>query len=362
MVPDRIVALDELPVTPNGKVDRRALPTASRDRGPVRADRPRWEWTDLETMQDIWCRVLDLGAVDPDAEFFDIGGHSLRALSLLAAVEDAFGVELRLADLVAAPTPRQLTELTTARDRVRHHGGLIELAPGVEGGPTLHLVPTGGALRYVSDYRALVRHLPDSARVVTYEAPGYVTGTVPRHTMSSLARWYVDRMSRAQPTGPLVVCGHSFGGLIALEAARRLRGGGRDVERVVLLDARLRQPQLTPRRRARLRVTSSARWVRSEVRARRGVVAADHGERDVAMATQAAYGLHRPVPYDGRVTLLVTPPQGETADREVAEEWRAYLRDVEVVEVEGGHSGAGSLLDDPHVARTATVVAAALGM
>ena len=78
------------------------------------------------------------------------------------------------------------------------------------------------------------------------------------------------------------------------------------------------------------------------------------------MATQAAFVRYRPSPYGGAVTLLVTPVAGAKAGRLVAEEWRSYLAAAQVVDVEGAHSGAGSLLDEPHVVRTAELVAAAL--
>ncbi len=82
--------------------------------------------------------------------------------------------------------------------------------------------------------------------------------------------------------------------------------------------------------------------------------------RDLAMATQAAFVRYRPSPYGGAVTLLITPVDGAKAGRKVADEWRAYLPAAEVVDVEGAHSGPGSLLDEPHVSRTAEVVAATL--
>ncbi len=327
-------------------------------------------------MVGVWSAVLAVDAVDPDADFFDIGGHSLRALTLLAAVEDTFGVDLRIADLIAAPTARRLAGLVVTRDRVAHPGGLIELNPGPPDGPVLHLVPAGIVIRWVSDYRLLLRHLDTTERVVTYEPPGLAPGTAPLDSIPRLARWYCDRVVDTQPTGPVHLAGHSVGGIIALEVARRLVAAGREVPAVVLLDPRLRdQPLSTPvalRAIARNRVRRSG----DRLRLRLGHGAPSQGDgptnglddgrrvgesyrlqHDLARSTHLAWARYRPSPYDGPTTLITTSGvEGEAVDRAVAATWMPYLPGATVVEVPGRHSGTGSLLDDPHVERTAEVL------
>jgi len=108
MVPSHIVVLDALPLTPNAKLDRRALPAP----GQVQAgaDRPcAAPRTDTErTLVEIWQSVLQTGAVGIHDNFFDIGGHSLLAMQLIARVRDAFGLKLPLRSLVEAPTVAEL--------------------------------------------------------------------------------------------------------------------------------------------------------------------------------------------------------------------------------------------------------------
>jgi thioesterase domain-containing protein len=174
-----------------------------------------------------------------------------------------------------------------------------------------------------------------------------------------MSRWYADLVSAAQPDGPLVLCGHSFGGTLALEAARLLQHEGRNVARVVMLDSRLKRPALSPLRRARVRAASTARGLRSELRVRRGTDTLDRASRDLFMATGAAFALYEPSPYEGAVTLLLTTPTGVKADRRIAEEWRPHLARVDVVEVPGLHAGDASMMAEPLVAGTAQLVAAA---
>ena len=269
MVPDRVVTLDALPVTPNGKVDRRALPAPqAASRGPVASDGTR---DDLESMLAVWCSVLDLPVVDADADFFEIGGHSLRALLLLAAIEDSFGVDLRLADLVAAPTPRSLTAaaMTPRSGAARRRGHRAR--PWRSRRPDAAPHPGRGR-------RALRERLPDAGapppvdrlRVVTYEVPGLVPGTVPMASIARLADWYAARVAAAQPEGPLLRL-RSF-----LRRAHRRRGGppargvrpGRSNGSCCSTPV-CANPRHRPLKRTRVLLSSTARRWRGMARARR---------------------------------------------------------------------------------------------
>jgi amino acid adenylation domain-containing protein len=104
MVPTRFVVLDRLPLMPNGKVDRRALPAPS----PARSTSlPASEAERLLAAQ--WAEVLGVPAVGPDDDFFDLGGHSLMAMTLAGRISRSMGVNCTLADVFASPTVAALT-------------------------------------------------------------------------------------------------------------------------------------------------------------------------------------------------------------------------------------------------------------
>ncbi len=108
MVPASFVRLDALPVTPNGKVDRRALPAppaADRAPGAAKARNPI-----EEALTGLFQEVLHVDAVGVDQSFFDLGGHSLLATQLASRIQREFRVELSLKELFAAPTIAQLAE------------------------------------------------------------------------------------------------------------------------------------------------------------------------------------------------------------------------------------------------------------
>ncbi|HVG10758.1 MAG TPA: amino acid adenylation domain-containing protein, partial [Thermoanaerobaculia bacterium] len=99
MIPSTFVFLEALPLTPNRKVDRKALPE------PVRKEREEVELSPLEELlAAIWSEVLGVECIGPFDDFFGLGGHSLKVTQILARVRDAFGVELPVRSLFESPT------------------------------------------------------------------------------------------------------------------------------------------------------------------------------------------------------------------------------------------------------------------
>ena len=113
MVPSLFTWLDAMPLTPNGKLDRRALPVLS---APETMERvaPRTEAE--QSMAQLWIEVLGVAAVGVDDNFFELGGHSLLAIQLISRVRHAFGVELPLRRLFESPTVAELTALLPRAD------------------------------------------------------------------------------------------------------------------------------------------------------------------------------------------------------------------------------------------------------
>lgn len=119
MVPSAFVTLDALPLTPNRKLDRRALPIPGQlQRAPVgQQAKPRSEAE--HALVEIWKEVLSLDEVGIHENFFDLGGHSLMAVRLFAVMEKQFGKHLPLATLFQAPTIAQLAELLEADKSIK---------------------------------------------------------------------------------------------------------------------------------------------------------------------------------------------------------------------------------------------------
>jgi amino acid adenylation domain-containing protein len=108
MVPSTIVTLEALPVTPNGKLDRQALPAPGGSR-PDLADAYTPPETPIEEqLAEIWSEVLGVTRVGIDDDFFDLGGHSLLAVRMLARLQERLGVDLYLGRIFDNPTVRSL--------------------------------------------------------------------------------------------------------------------------------------------------------------------------------------------------------------------------------------------------------------
>jgi acyl-coenzyme A synthetase/AMP-(fatty) acid ligase/acyl carrier protein len=111
MIPSAFVYLDRLPITPNGKVDRWALPAPDRNRSqPAEALVAPRDELELQ-LAKIWEKVLGIENIGMEDNFFDLGGHSLLAVRLFARIQKKFGKHLTLATLFQAPTIGQLARI-----------------------------------------------------------------------------------------------------------------------------------------------------------------------------------------------------------------------------------------------------------
>src|SRR5207249_6914102 len=114
MVPASLAVVDAIPLTENGKVDRRALLDLEASR-PDRADAAPAPRSEVErALAELWCSLLGVERVGVDDNFFDLGGDSLLAARMMSRAETAFGVDLPLRRLFDAPTLAALAELIEA--------------------------------------------------------------------------------------------------------------------------------------------------------------------------------------------------------------------------------------------------------
>src|SRR5262249_51032994 len=141
MVPDRFVIVPALPLTPTGKIDRHRLPALPTGAEPAGFSEPRGETE--KKLAAIWRDVLGIPAVGSQDDFFDLGGHSLRAATLLRRIEAELGTRLPMSAVFHAPTVAQMAALLGDTARRKRLPRTIEYQPGgsqprlirVHGGP-----------------------------------------------------------------------------------------------------------------------------------------------------------------------------------------------------------------------------------
>ncbi|NPC83010.1 non-ribosomal peptide synthase/polyketide synthase, partial [Pyxidicoccus fallax] len=234
MVPSALVRLDALPLTPNGKVDRKALPAP--ELTPSRAGYVAPRTPTEERLAALWAETLGLERVGAEDDFFELGGHSLLAARLTSRLQKALGRRVSLATLFQHPTVAALATVLDARpEEAAAASHLVRLKQGQPGRPSLFLVHGGGG--GVDAYADLARLLPADQPVHAFRAPGLDGGAPPPASVEALAALYLPQLRAAQPRGPYLLGGWSFGGLVAQELARRLQAEGDTVALLVMLDS-----------------------------------------------------------------------------------------------------------------------------
>ncbi|GAA5074792.1 non-ribosomal peptide synthetase [Streptomyces similanensis] len=231
MVPETVVWLAEIPLSPNGKADRKALP----DPGPVTDESEHVAARDgLElALVALWEDVLGRRPVGVTDDFFDLGGTSLRAVRLLSRVAAEHGRELPLSSLFAggATVERMAAELRTGPS-----GAWSPIVPIRAAGsrPPLFCLPpaVGNALSYLD----LTRHLPEDQPVYGLQSFGLDAGQHPVDLLEEAVEHYLDAIVGVQPDGPYHLVGFCVGSVVAYAVAQRLRGTGREVASLTMLD------------------------------------------------------------------------------------------------------------------------------
>ncbi|MGA8117573.1 MAG: amino acid adenylation domain-containing protein [Actinocatenispora sp.] len=239
MVPSLIQTVAAVPLTPNGKVDRKQLATLLPDHGPGGTGARRAPADEVEaTLVTLFAQVLGIDELGVEDDFFVVGGNSFLAIRLLTAVTREFGVEVPVASLFGNATPAHVAEIV----RTDRRGGLRAESGGVpvltlrrgSGRPLFLVHPVGGA---ASCYTELSLRLPVGRPVYGLESVGLRTDEPPLTTIEEMAAAYLERVRAIQPIGPYLIGGWSMGGLIALEMARQLGQKGELVSRLVVVDA-----------------------------------------------------------------------------------------------------------------------------
>jgi amino acid adenylation domain-containing protein len=224
-VPTRWQMVEELPLTRNGKLDRKALTPVEPQR--TRPMRP----TDSieQRLLVIWEEVVGIDDISRDDDFFDLGGHSLHAIKLIARVNRAFGSNLPMASILRARTVAATADLI--RGGKFHDSNLVPLRQGPVTSPVFCFHPGGGTTLCYWD---LARMLPAEHQVVGVEAIG-LHGKPPHDDFAVMTEDYAAAIA-AGGYGPPVLVGWCFGGLVARGTADALRRAGHDVALLVLID------------------------------------------------------------------------------------------------------------------------------
>ncbi len=231
MVPSAFVILAALPMTPNGKVDRRSLPEPAQTRQEAEGIVAPRDEAELQ-LANIWEKVLGIHPIGIKDNFFDLGGNSLLALRLVAQVEKAFKKNLPLATFFQNPTIEQLAVILCQSGLPKSLSYLVPIQPNGSKSPLF-------LCQGVSLYQPLISHLGLDQPVYGLIAEDGQGRPVYLNRIEELAAHYIEEIKTLQPKGPYLLGGLSFGGVIAFEVAQQLILQGEQVALLALFDSYL---------------------------------------------------------------------------------------------------------------------------
>ncbi|KAF9576059.1 hypothetical protein EC968_000125 [Mortierella alpina] len=234
MVPAAFVRLDALPLTPSGKLDRRALPAPEGDDyARQEYERPQGE-VEL-TLATIWSDLLQIKKVSRHDSFFSLGGHSLLAVKMIARIRSMLGLEIPLRVVFEVPTIAELAPklLTTRAAQESSYDVLLPIKPR---GSRAALFCVHPSLGLGWGFTALLTRLDPDQPVYGLQARGFVGEDGVASTLDEMALDYIDQIRRIQAHGPYHLLGYSFGGMIAHTMASHLEEQGERVALLALMD------------------------------------------------------------------------------------------------------------------------------
>ncbi|CCH32066.1 putative non-ribosomal peptide synthase [Saccharothrix espanaensis DSM 44229] len=359
MVPTAVVPVPRFELTTSGKVDRRALPRPSVQRGEDYAA-PR-DPVELEVAR-VWEEVLGTGPIGLHDRFFDLGGHSLLVLRLIAEIERRFGQVLPMAAIFQGATVERFARLLREGYQEEDRAHLIELRAGKPDVPPLFFAhPAGSEVVCYMPFTKLLE--PADRPLYALASPPPRDGRSPFATFEERARAYADLVRRTQPEGPYALAGWCYGGANAYAVAHALEEQGEQVS-VVLIESHPPDLEDGPEPdRAQIveAVAANLQWDyldgRRTIEDLRAMSDEEHLEYLLAVARAGDYlppdagreqigavlelwvanlrllWAYRPRPLDGRVTLIHAAQE----DRAAFRTWHSLARDLDVRESPGNH-------------------------
>ncbi|KFC03824.1 enterobactin synthetase serine activating enzyme [Trabulsiella guamensis ATCC 49490] len=339
MVPVVLLQLDALPLSANGKLDRKALPlpqqvSATTGRAPL----PGTE----STVAQAFSALLGCEVNDVDADFFALGGHSLLAMQLAAQLSRTFARQVTPGQIMVASTVAALGALLSAEDNAQTQRlGFETVLPLRESrGPTLFCFhPASG---FAWQFSVLARYLREHWNITGIQSPRPAGPMETAATLDEVCEQHLNTLLAQQPRGPYYLFGYSLGGTLAQGIAARLRQRGETVAFLGLLDTWPPETQNWAEKEA----NGLDPEVLAEIaREREAFIAAQQGQGSDALfsAIEGNYAdavrlltTAHSMPFDGTATLFVaekTLPEGMDPQRA----WAPWVKALEVYRQDCAH-------------------------
>lgn len=234
MVPATFVPLGSFPLTPNGKVDRKALPAPASDNKVHGGDEDQAPQSELERkLIQIWEKVLGVKNIGRNDNFFDLGGNSLLGIRLLSGIERALNIRVPVAVIFQGQTVAAMAITLADNNEIDLHLRAVAVQPHGDL-PPLFFIP--GVNGNVIGYEEFATGLGQDRPLYGLRSVGLEGESDPLNDLPSIARHFVADVKKVQPQGPYNFVGFCIGGIVAFEMAQQLKAEGEEVEFLGLID------------------------------------------------------------------------------------------------------------------------------
>lgn len=234
MIPAAFVCLEDFPLTPNGKVDRKALPSPNFTREVLENEFTAPRNPIEQAMAEIWATALNIEQIGVHDNFFELGGNSLLAVKVFAEIEKVLNRKIPLNVIFQYPTIAAIADLSTVESQDNKFSAIVPLQPLGDKTPIFCTHAIGTSVQF---YRQLVEHLGKEHPFYGLQSRFLQQSEKKENiTLEDMASFYIEEIQAIQPQGPYLLGGFSFGGIVAYEMAQQLLQAGEEVALLAIFD------------------------------------------------------------------------------------------------------------------------------
>jgi thioesterase domain-containing protein/acyl carrier protein len=372
MLPYDYVIVDHFPHTASGKIDRLRLPD------PIAIDQDvilSPETLEEKKIAAIWADALGLDKIDITDNFFEIGGHSLIAVKVMTLIEKELGTRLPLSILFKYPTIQQLGVFLESKAELnKEWKSIVPIQPSGSR-PPIYLVH--GAGLNVMPFHSLAKYLDKDQPLYGIQSKGMNEENTKYESIEEIARNYIEELSENSPSGEIILGGYSLGGIIAFEMAKQLKNSRITVKKLILFDSYatfIKDPhrpknKLLAKIHLKLLVTHpsvlrdikyksiskklNGLFIKLKLKTKKSESPILQRINKIKALHLAACKNYTPGFYEGEITLLRAKIRTNYFFEPEFLGWKAFSRSINIIEVEGTHTG---LFIEPNDKKIATII------
>ncbi|MGL5834067.1 MAG: phosphopantetheine-binding protein, partial [Waterburya sp.] len=235
MIPSHFVLLERFPLTPNGKIDLKALPTPYLKLEISTNNYLAPQNLLQQKLIQIWEKVLEVQPISINDNFFDLGGHSLLTIYLLEQIQQQFNKQVSLEKFFQAPTIKQISEYISqpATSKKDSEANLITMRIGGDLTPIFFVAPGSST---VMQYHNLVKYLPQQHPCYCFSLSEIDNLKTSINTTEEIAAFYIQQMKNVNFSECILVSRCTIGAIIIYEMALQLQSKGKFIKQLLMLD------------------------------------------------------------------------------------------------------------------------------